>query len=232
MKLSPLRHFVLAALLWLPACFLLWFALSGAVIWPAAQIVDWLLPLLLPHAISDTVQLGDVIEIETRLLTPAGPAGQMGMMILEVRPLIYAWSLPLLAGLVMATPLERRQRLVQLAIGLPLLWLVVGWGTFFDVLKLLAFDAGPLGLAALQNAGWSADAVALGYQFGYLILPAVTPVALWVLLNREFLEELVGWSGEPMAAVHGPNSLPSGGDDAASTPVGTSRPTATDDAPR
>lgn len=205
MTLSPLRHFVLSALLWLPACFLLWFVFDGVVVWPAATIAGWVLPALLPQAIGELVQLGALLEVETRLMTPANEAGQVGMLVLEVRPLIYAWCLPLFAGLVMATPLERRERIVELAIGLPLLWLVVSWGTVFDVLKMLAFDAGPLGAAALQQAGFGAEAIALGYQFGYLILPAVMPVALWVLLNRAFLEELVGVSGEPNATTAGPS---------------------------
>jgi hypothetical protein len=205
MTLSPLRRFVLSALLWLPACFLLWFAFDGAVVWPVAQVTGWLLPTLLPQAIGELTQLGALLEVDTRLMTPADEAGRVGLLVLEIRPLIYAWCLPLFAGLVMATPLERRERVIELAIGLPVLWLVVCWGTVFDVLKVLAFDAGPLGVAAIERAGFSADAVALGYQFGYLILPAVMPVALWVLLNRAFLEELVGWAREPNATVAGPS---------------------------
>lgn len=205
MSLSPLRQFVLSALLWLPACFLLWVVFDGVVVWPAATIAGWVLPALAPQAIGELIQLGALVEVETRLMTPANQAGQIGVLVLEVRPLIYAWCLPLFAGLVMATPLERRERAIELAIGLPLLWLVVAWGTVFDVLKMLAFDAGPLGAAAMQQAGFGADAIALGYQFGYLILPAVMPVALWVVLNRAFLEELVGWSREPNATAGGPN---------------------------
>jgi hypothetical protein len=41
------------------------------------------------------------------------------------------------------------------------------------------------------------SAIALAYQFGYLILPAVVPVVLWIALNRAFIEQLVGWRGEP-----------------------------------
>jgi hypothetical protein len=201
---SPLRRFVLSALLWLPACFFLWFVVDGVVVWPAAQIASHVLPLLLPDVIAAVVQLGAELEIETRLLTPAGPAGQLGALVLQVRPLIYAWCLPLFVGLVMASPLSGRQRGLHLAIGVPVLLLVVAWGTIFDVLKLLAFDAGPLGAAAVTQAGLGGDAVALGYQFGYLILPPVVPVALWVVLNREFLEELVGWAREPNEITQGP----------------------------
>ena len=42
-----------------------------------------------------------------------------------------------------------------------------------------------------------AQMVALAYQFGYLILPAVVPAALWIGLNRSFIERLVRRDGEP-----------------------------------
>ncbi len=208
MSLSPLRQFVLAAILWLPMAFFLWFLLASPVVWPVARLADLLVPQLLPHAIASVELQGSLLEVETRLLTEAGPGGQQGLLILDVRPLIYAWCLPLFFGLVMATPLDARRRLLQLCIGMPVLWLIVTWGAIFDIFKLLAFDAGPLGAAAISSAGFSVDFVALGYQFGYLILPAVTPVALWVLMNRQFLEDLVGWSGEPPDPGSGPT--PSG----------------------
>jgi hypothetical protein len=208
MTLSPLRHFVLAAMLWLPAAFFLWFLLAGPVVWPVARLADLLLPQLLPDAIASVMLHGAELEIETRLFTEAGPGGQQGILVFDVRPLIYAWCLPLFLGLSMATPLEGRQRLLQLLIGLPVLWLIVTWGAVFDVLKLLAFDAGPLGAAALVAEGISVEFVALGYQFGYLILPAVTPVSLWVVMNRRFLEDLVGWSREPQPPVTGQSSPP------------------------
>ena len=218
MTLSPLRHFVVSAALWLPLSFFFWFLLSGPVIWPVARLADIVLPMLLTHTISQVEMIGAVIEVETRLQTAVGPEGQQGVLVFDVRPLIYAWCLPLFVGLVIATPLERRRRLIQLAIGVPVLWLIVTWGVVFDTMKLLAFDAGPLGAAAISSAGWSADAVALGYQFGYLILPAVAPVTLWVMLNQRFLEGLVGWSstgsagttadagGEPRVPIDGPTS--------------------------
>lgn len=208
MTISPLRRFVLAAVLWLPMAFFLWAVLASAVIWPVAHLADVVLPLLLPDAISGVVHAGPVIEVETQLVTEAGPGGQQGMLVLDVRPLIYAWCLPLFFGLSMATPLTARRRWLQLGIGLPVLWLVSAWGAVFDTLKLLAFDAGPLGAAAISSAGFPLDGIALGYQFGYLILPAVTPVTLWVVMNRQFLETLVGWRAEPDDAGDGPTPPP------------------------
>jgi hypothetical protein len=205
-SLSPLRRFVLAALLWLPSCFTLWAVFASAIVWPIARLTDLVLTGAFGELISDVVQLGARLEVETTLQTAAGADGRIGLLVLEGNPLVYAWCLALFAGLVMATPLERRQWLGQLAIGLPLLLLTSTWGAVFDVLKLLSFDAGPLGAAAVARLGLAPDAVALGYQFGYLILPAVTPVTLWVLLNRAFLEQLVGWTAEPGAAGDGPSA--------------------------
>ena len=201
--MTPLRRFVLAAALWLPASFFLWAVLAPAVVWPAARISAWLLPALLPEAVAGIEQIGPALEIETRLVTEATPEQRAGILILTANPLIYAWCIAVFAGLVMATPLEARQRLIQFAVGTPVLLAVEAWGAVFDVLKLLAFDAGPLGAAAIEQAGLNVEAVALGYQFGYLILPAVMPILLWVVLNREFLETLVGWRAELDAGSEG-----------------------------
>lgn len=194
MKASPLREFVLAALLWLPLCFFLWFVFSGAVIWPAAQAARIVLPNLLPQAVESIEQIGASVEVVSRLSPPTAPGQRVGVIVLTANPMVYAWCIPLFAGLVAATPLGWRRRLAQLAGGVIVLLAVVSWGTLFEVMKLFAFDAGPLGAAAIEQAGWSLDAVALAYQFGYLILPSTTPVIVWILLNAHFLEALVGWS--------------------------------------
>ncbi|MCK7594571.1 exosortase H-associated membrane protein [Pseudomarimonas salicorniae] len=204
MRVSPLRQFVLAAALWLPMAFFLWAVLSSAVVWPVARVADLVLPAWLPHVVSGIEQSGAQLEVVTRLQTATDPQGRVGLLVLNMNPLIYAWCIALFTGLVMATPLAARQRALQLAVGFFVLWLTTSWGAVFDALKLLAFDAGPLGAAAVSRAGLSVDAIALGYQFGYLILPAVTPIALWVVLNRRFLEQLVGWAGEPAGADGGP----------------------------
>ena len=102
------------------------------------------------------------------------------------------------------------------------------FGLVGEVLKTMAFGvraaieaalgamqyahiAAPAGAAAEQNMhlalaqhGLSIDGIGLVYQFGYLVLPAVVPVALWIVMNRSFLESLVGWSGEPGGEAAGP----------------------------
>ena len=163
------------------------------------QVLNLLLPALLPYAVSAVEQHAVVFEVVTKLQTGQQEQGRVGVLVLTGTPLIYAWCMALYAGLVMATPLENRDWWKQLGIGLPVLFLVTLWGAGFEVLKQLTFDAGPLGAAVIERAGLAPSAVALGYQFGYLILPPVMPVVLWVGLNQAFLRQLVGWSGEPAA---------------------------------
>lgn len=217
MQLSPLRQFLLAALLWLPASFFLWAVFASPIVWPVARLADLVLSAWMPEVVTAVLHNITRLEVETRLLTGTGT--QAGLIVLEVNPLIYAWCLPLYFGLVMATPTSVRRRLLQFLLGLPVLWLVATWGAVFDVLKLLMFDAGPLGQQPLLARGLSADAVALGYQFGYLILPAVTPVALWIVLNRIFLETLLGWRVDPDDQPEGETKMPGGGPTAAAVPV-------------
>ena len=197
MQLSPLRQFILAAALWLPACFFLWAVLISPILLPVAKIAQAVLLQLLPQTVELIEQNGQNFEVVTRLLTEADASGRVVQLVLTSTPMIYAWCLPLFAGLVMAAPIAGREKLKQFAVGVPVLWLVVSWGAIFDALYLLQFQAGPLGEAALQQAGLAPNLVAMCYQFGYLILPPVVPIVIWIGLNSAFLQELVEFTREP-----------------------------------
>ena len=127
----------------------------------------------------------------------AGSAGGVGVLEPTLNPMVYAYSLPLFSGLAMATPLTVRRRLFELAIAFVVIWLAQAFGIVAESLKFVAVEAGAEGAAAAARAGLSPSAVALAYQFGYLILPAVVPAALWIGLNRPFIERLVRRDGEP-----------------------------------
>ena len=199
MQLSPLRQFLLTAALWLPLCFFLWAVLIAPLLLPVAKLTNLVLQMLMSDVIEMVEQDGAAFNVVTRLLTEADAGGRIGQLILSSTPMIYAWCLPLFAGLVMAAPVSMRQRLLQFSVGLPVLWLVITWGAVFDVFYLLQFKAGALGTAALESHGFKSSVVGLGYQFGYLILPTVTPVALWIMLNQGFVNQLVEFTREPEA---------------------------------
>jgi hypothetical protein len=138
---------------------------------------------------------------------PGAPA-QFGFLEPVINPMIYGYALPLFAGLVLATPLTRMQRTRQIILGGMLIWLAQTFGVIAECLKSVGLDSGPAGLEAIQQAGLHPEAIALSYQFGYLILPALVPTVLWIACNRPFIESLIRPErGEPnrIAAVEQPS---------------------------
>lgn len=212
---NPIREFGLRAALWLPLAFVIWFWLAPFWVWPTVVIARHVLLGIWGGLFSAVAQGGDLLDAAGRVIAhagylvqltttvmvtvPAGPGGPGGVGVLEptINPMVYAYSLPLFGGLAMATPLSTRRRLMQLAIALAVIWVAQAFGIVAESLKALAIDSGNEGAAAVAQAGLSPNAIALAYQFGYLILPAVVPVALWVGLNRAFIEALVRPVGEP-----------------------------------
>lgn len=215
MCLSPVHAFALRAALWLPASFVVWFAGAAVWSWPAVRLAKVVLIGFWPGLFSDLHEGGDLLDAAGHVVAHAsylvtlttavvvsvpaagGSAGGVGVLEPVLNPLVYAYSLPLFSGLVLATPLSVRRRLAELAIAFVAIGLAQAFGIVVESLKFLAVDAGPPGAAAIAQAGLRADAIAFAYQFGVLILPAVIPAALWIGLNRGFIAALVGRSREP-----------------------------------
>jgi hypothetical protein len=230
MAISPLRSFVLRAALWLPAMFFFWFVLSSAVVFPVIRLSAALLQGWMPELFAGMTQnYYEAVFAYTADVSgvPGLPGGKLAVEEQRENVLKYCYGLPLLYGLVMATPLNWRRTFLQLGVGFAVLTLTETFGLVSEVLKTMAIGIAPAIASALQEGypavaglagataqahmqaalaghGLSPTAIALAAQFGYLVLPAVTPVALWILMNRRFLETLVGWSGEPGPDPAGP----------------------------
>lgn len=224
MKLSPIREFALKALLWLPLCFVLWFALAPVWVQPAVAIAREVLLGVWGGLFTAVTQGAEILDAGGKVIghagylvqlttavavtVPAGPNGPGGVGVLEptINPMIYGYSLPLFGGLAMATPLTVRRRLVQVLVAFLAIWIAQACGVVAESLKVVAFDSGAEGATAAARAGLVPNVVAFAYQFGYLILPAVVPIALWIGLNRAFIERLVQPGGEPGAENRGQSS--------------------------
>jgi len=223
--ISPLRRFMLAALLWLPFAFFLWFAFAAQFAWPVVQLAKFVLLHGWPKLFLDVLPGADEISATGQLVAhrafwmqintnvvynaaPVGQATQLAFYDFALNPMIYGYSVPLFAGLVMATPLERWQRLAQLGGGVVILWLVQSFGVIAEAFKSIGVDLKE-GAAAMHQLGYSLDVIALAYQFGYLILPPLVPAVLWIVFNRAFIEELTRPAAEPNPAA-GVEKLPQG----------------------
>jgi hypothetical protein len=202
-----MKRFMLAALLWLPAAFFLWFWFAGPLVWPVIQLAKLVLLHAWPRLFTAVSQGADLLDAQGRLLghldylmqlstgvlvevAPAGAPARFGFIEPTVNPMVYGYSLPLLVGLVLATPLAARQRIIQCALGIALVWLAQAFGVVAESLKAVAIDAGAAGADAARQSGLSLNLIALCYQFGYLILPALLPAAFWIVANRRFIDAL------------------------------------------
>lgn len=237
MRISPLRSFVLTAAFWLPAMFFIWFTLSSGVVFPVIRLAGAIFAAWMPELVTSFSQeyFHAVYSYVADVGGVAGlPGSRLAVEEQRANVLIYSYGLPLLYGLIMATPLNWRRTFLQLGIGLVVLTAVQTFGLVGNVIKTMAFGVGPAVQSALMAMdygqvapaaaaaasrnmfealaahGLVPDAIALAYQFGYLVLPAVTPVALWILMNPRFLETLVGWR-EPEAESPGPTASANSG---------------------
>lgn len=188
---NPVKAMFILAALYLPLGFFLWFFFASAVAFPVARLSEWLFTGLFPDLFERIEQLGFHLEIQTTIELARRVEGRVVLLNLHINPLVYAWGIPLLFGLIMATPLSIRQRAAQMAIGFAAVWLAAVWGVFWETWKDLAFLMGPEAARAVHETIIPPTAIALCYQLGFLILPSVTPVAAWILMNRRFLEQMV-----------------------------------------
>jgi hypothetical protein len=187
---NPVREMFILAALYLPMAFFIWFSFSSALMWLPGRVLDMVLTGLYPSLFDDVVQFGFRYEVQTAIQLPQSVDGRLALLTLQINPMIYAWGMALLFGLTMATPTTIKRRLVQLVVAYLLISLVAAWGAFWETWMNLAFQAGEPGAAAAAAAGLAPTLIALMYQLGYLMLPAVIPLAAWILMNRPFLERV------------------------------------------
>lgn len=188
---NAVRQMFILALLYLPLGFFLWFFAASLLMLPTRLITEGILTQLFPEIFSRVMQLGFEFEIQTFIRLGQEVEGQAVALNIEVNPMIYAWGMALLFGLMMATPLTIKTRIMQMITGFFVVTSVTVWGVFWDTMTQLAFRSGTEAAAAARETGLSMDMIALFYQLGYLMLPAVIPLACWILMNRAFLEDHV-----------------------------------------
>jgi hypothetical protein len=212
-SLNPVAGFILRVLIWLPVCLAIWYYLAPSLVWPVGLICDGLLVAVLPDVIQAVEQLGDRLDILTLLPVPAEmargvPSAKGGELVFSLNPLIYSYGLPFYTALVIAAPedpTDEDAKWRNWLWGLPLLLAAQVWGVCFDILKTLLFTLGPEISAKMAFSPIGMEAVALGYQLGYLILPSVLPLTIWVVQYRTYLAGLVWDSTDKLAQPKGDN---------------------------
>jgi len=195
---NPVKEMFLLAALYLPMGFFLWFFAASLLMLPARLMLEAVLINGFPGVFERVFQADFMFEIQTLIAVPNREGEGELLLTWDVNPMIYAWGMALLFGLIMATPLSVKRRLVQMMLGFVVVSGVVIWGTFWEVWRDLAFLWSSHYASVAQvaaDSGLSRTWIALCAQLGYLMFPAVVPLATWILMNRTFIEnDVVGWT--------------------------------------
>ena len=193
-RFSSLWTFFLAAIAWFLVATLGWMQVSAWTSYPSAAIAH----ILLGNGAKDWVRTihktPGQLQVETRVEVslPENAQGQgKADLVVEADPARYAYGLPLFLALLLAS---RSRNFIRRALaGYFILLIPQTFSLVFDVLKQILVAAGHP--ESLGIASWQMEAIALGYQFGSLLLPTLAPIALWFWLDRAFFAAVIveGW---------------------------------------
>jgi len=188
---NPVRDLFMLSALWMPLGFFFWFKVSTVLVIPVTQVLSWLLEKTLGEMFYAVMQNSYMLEIATNIPLNEKVQGRLAALSFDVNPMVYGYGIPLIFGLIMATPGSWKKRLFDMAGGYFLLVTIQIWGVFWEIQKNLQFTFPGTAAGAATASDLSPTVIALCYQLGYLILPAVVPIAWWILRNRVFLEQHV-----------------------------------------
>jgi hypothetical protein len=192
LKLSEL---LILASMWMLFGFMLWFYLSAFHGTPARLAAEAILSHVLGSdfyriIVEPNQHFLYQVETQIQFTFRDGTTDALGLI---VNPLIFSYGLPLLFGLVMGSDVSWLRKLVIMLIGYVVITGVQIWGVVWQTLKMLSFNFGEQTHAIVLSHGVTDASIALGYQLGTLILPALAPIFVWVLSNRPLVEQFVGW---------------------------------------
>jgi hypothetical protein len=195
-----LSELLILASMWMLFGFMLWFYLSAFHGAPARLAAEAILQQVLGSDFSRIIvepNQNFLFQVETNIpfTFRDGTTEALGFV---VNPLIFSYGLPLLFGLVMGSNVSWLRKFVIMLIGYVVILGVQIWGVVWQSLKMLAFNFGAQTHEIVSSHGVSDAAIAMGYQLGTLIFPALAPIFVWVLSNRPLVEQFVGWSADQL----------------------------------
>jgi hypothetical protein len=193
---NPVAGLGIRLLIWLPICFGAWYFTSILFVLPLAWSLDGITAFLVPDLVSGVRAAGNELVVQTRLeVSRSNAVGtSVGEILFVTNPLKYGYSIPLYTALVLAAPASDVRKPMAWVIGMLALTLAQVFGVGTEILKTLAFGVGEEGRLRL---GWSSgelEALAVLYQLGYLILPPVVPIVIWMWQFRGVLAPITGWA--------------------------------------
>ena len=130
-------------------------------------------------------ELNDIhATLITRLAVPHA-SGRMADLTPEVSVLTYCYGLPLLLALFLGV--RAKGLWWKLPVSVVVLLPFQAWGVCFAWLVQIAVDAGRYTRSTTYFNSLEVNLIGLGYQVGFLLLPTVIPMLMWLYLERTFV---------------------------------------------
>lgn len=184
------KGFLLKILIWLPITFVVWYFITPIILYIVSFLAKAVLTTLIGQAVVDVEVYERLLHIVTPFAAEKSNEVNKGQLVFIINAMKYGYGIALFIAMLLATPDKLGNKLQNLYIGILILLLVQVWGVTFDSLQTLTFKLG-MGVAeTLNTTPFTRELIALGYQLGYLILPAVTPILLWFTMYQNHLVKL------------------------------------------
>lgn len=189
MKVSPLTQFIVKVILLLPLCYWGWYSAADFLSWIAARTAEQLLTATSANLVYGFEWHEKDLLVVSKIMMPqpSYPVGHLEPMTFAVHPLNFNYGLPLCVALILASPGGLLVACRNILIAVIILLLVQIWGIYFDVLRNLFIDI-PMQLGERVNLPKvQLYLIAMGFQFGSMVFPAVTPLVIWGVLYQTFI---------------------------------------------
>jgi hypothetical protein len=164
---------VVRILLWFVPCVAGWYWLAPFADGVVASGARVLANLVVRDLVREVEVASGVVTFVTAMSAPA----QAGVITVDANPRLFSYGFALFAAIVLGA--RARSAWWGLPLGIGVVALVAMWGVAFDLLAHLVRSA-PAALAARGVTQGTVNAIALGYQLGSLVLPAVVPAVVAV----------------------------------------------------
>lgn len=179
------KGFLFKILIWLPLAFIIWYFLTPAIVYLVAFFSKGIILQTTNGTVIDLVQHNQVLHIITKFAAPQENEINAGRLVFAVNVMKYGYGLALFAAMLLATPDKLSNKIQNFLLGFIVLLFVQVWGVTFESMMTLVFKLGRGVGESIGTTAFTREVIALGYQLGSLILPAVTPIILWFIMYQE-----------------------------------------------
>ena len=180
-----IKGFFLKIVVFFPLVFIAWYFLTPAIVYVISFLSKAILLQITNGNVIDVQQQGHVLHIITRFAAEKTNDVNKGQLVFVINAMKYGYGIALFLAMLLATPDKLSNKFQNFYIGLLVLIIVQVWGVTFDTLQTLVFKLGRGIGETMGTTEFSREVIALCYQLGYLILPAVTPVILWFSMYQD-----------------------------------------------